>query len=113
VLLKQKVADVMAPGDHGSTFAGNPLVCHAACTVFDIIADPGGWLGLALQGAFACCTQLGSGLWAGQGPPHRGRGGQKSVLIARVLPCLTCPLPRTCPACLTLPCFALQTSWRM
>lgn len=40
VLMKQKVADVMLPGDHGSTFAGNPLVCHAACTVFDIIADP-------------------------------------------------------------------------
>lgn len=39
-LLKQKVADVMAPGDHGSTFAGNPLVCHTACTVFDIVADP-------------------------------------------------------------------------
>ena len=42
VLLKEHVAAVMAPGDHGSTFAGNPLVCHAACTVFDIISDPGG-----------------------------------------------------------------------
>ena len=41
VLLKEHVATVMAPGDHGSTFAGNPLVCHAACTVFDIIAEPG------------------------------------------------------------------------
>ncbi|KAI3423888.1 hypothetical protein D9Q98_009722 [Chlorella vulgaris] len=40
VLLREKVAEVMAPGDHGSTFAGNPLVCHAACTVFDIISDP-------------------------------------------------------------------------
>ena len=40
VLMKQKVADVMVPGDHGSTFAGNPLVCSAACTVFDIINDP-------------------------------------------------------------------------
>ncbi|PNH09779.1 Acetylornithine aminotransferase, chloroplastic/mitochondrial [Tetrabaena socialis] len=40
VLLKQHVADVMKPGDHGSTFAGNPLVCHVACTVFDIINAP-------------------------------------------------------------------------
>ncbi|GFR42253.1 hypothetical protein Agub_g3148 [Astrephomene gubernaculifera] len=40
VLLKQHVADAMKPGDHGSTFAGNPLVCHVACTVFDIINDP-------------------------------------------------------------------------
>lgn len=42
VLLREHVAAVMAPGDHGSTFAGNPLVCHAACAVFDIISDPGG-----------------------------------------------------------------------
>lgn len=41
VLMTQEVADVMKPGDHGSTFAGNPLVCHAACTVFDIINAPG------------------------------------------------------------------------
>lgn len=39
VLMKQHVADAMKPGDHGSTFAGNPLVCHTACTVFDIIHD--------------------------------------------------------------------------
>lgn len=26
VLMKQRVADVMQPGDHGSTFAGGPLV---------------------------------------------------------------------------------------
>jgi adenosylmethionine-8-amino-7-oxononanoate aminotransferase len=41
VLLKQHVADAMAPGDHGSTFAGNPLVCAAAVATFDIIADTG------------------------------------------------------------------------
>ena len=40
VLVKQHVADVMLPGDHGSTFAGNPLVCHAANAVVDVISDP-------------------------------------------------------------------------
>ncbi len=39
-LVKQRVADAMAPGDHGSTFAGNPLVTAAADTVLDIIAQP-------------------------------------------------------------------------
>ena len=38
--MKQHVADVMSPGDHGSTFAGNPLVCAAANATFDIIAEP-------------------------------------------------------------------------
>ena len=40
VVMKQHVADAMSPGDHGSTFAGNPLVCHAACAVFDVINEP-------------------------------------------------------------------------
>eukprot|EP00200_Dunaliella_tertiolecta_P010522 CAMPEP_0202368366 /NCGR_PEP_ID=MMETSP1127-20130417/482_1 /ASSEMBLY_ACC=CAM_ASM_000462 /TAXON_ID=3047 /ORGANISM="Dunaliella tertiolecta, Strain CCMP1320" /LENGTH=470 /DNA_ID=CAMNT_0048963775 /DNA_START=18 /DNA_END=1430 /DNA_ORIENTATION=+ len=40
VLMKQHVADAMKPGDHGSTFAGNPMVCNAACAVFDIISQP-------------------------------------------------------------------------
>ena len=30
----------MKPGDHGSTFAGSPLVTRAAGTVFDIIRQP-------------------------------------------------------------------------
>ena len=38
-VLTQAVADCMAPGDHGSTFAGNPLVCAAAEATFDIIND--------------------------------------------------------------------------
>ena len=40
VLVSQRVADAMAPGDHGSTFAGNPLVCAAGVAVFDAVADP-------------------------------------------------------------------------
>lgn len=39
VLLKEKVASCINPGDHGSTFAGAPLVCAAANYTFDRIAD--------------------------------------------------------------------------
>jgi acetylornithine/succinyldiaminopimelate/putrescine aminotransferase len=30
----------MVPGDHGSTFAGGPLVCHAAQYVVDRVRQP-------------------------------------------------------------------------
>ena len=40
VLMKDKVASVMAPGDHGSTFAGGPLVCAVANEVFDRVSNP-------------------------------------------------------------------------
>ena len=40
VMMKQKVADVMVPGDHGSTFAGGPLVCAVANEVFDRVTKP-------------------------------------------------------------------------
>lgn len=36
-LASEKVAAVFAPGDHGSTFGGNPLACAAANAILDII----------------------------------------------------------------------------
>jgi acetylornithine/N-succinyldiaminopimelate aminotransferase len=36
----ERLADVFAPGDHGSTFAGGPLVAAAANAAFDVLADP-------------------------------------------------------------------------
>ena len=39
-LATNKVAAAMQPGDHGSTFAGGPLVTAAANHVFDRINDP-------------------------------------------------------------------------
>lgn len=39
-LVTQKVADVMKPGDHASTFAAGPLVCAAANVVFDQVSQP-------------------------------------------------------------------------
>jgi acetylornithine/succinyldiaminopimelate/putrescine aminotransferase len=32
-------ADTFAPGDHGSTFAGGPLVCAAALAALDVLLD--------------------------------------------------------------------------
>ena len=35
-----RLADVLAPGDHGSTFAGGPVQAAAAHAVLDVIDDP-------------------------------------------------------------------------
>jgi acetylornithine/N-succinyldiaminopimelate aminotransferase len=40
ILVRQKVADVMQKGDHGSTFAGGPFVTHVAAHVVQRVADP-------------------------------------------------------------------------
>ncbi len=34
-------AEVFAPGDHGSTFPGGPVICAAAHAVLDVLADEG------------------------------------------------------------------------
>jgi acetylornithine/N-succinyldiaminopimelate aminotransferase len=34
------LADVLEPGDHGSTFAGGPLIATAALAVLDVVDDP-------------------------------------------------------------------------
>jgi acetylornithine/N-succinyldiaminopimelate aminotransferase len=36
-----RLADVFAPGDHGSTFAGGPTIAAAALAALDVIEDPG------------------------------------------------------------------------
>ena len=39
-LVTEEVAQVMAPGDHGSTFAANSLITALACVVFDRVSAP-------------------------------------------------------------------------
>ncbi len=41
-------ADVFEPGDHGSTFGGNPLACAVAATVLDVV-DRDGLVGHAAE----------------------------------------------------------------
>jgi len=40
LLISPRYSDVFAPGDHGSTFAGGPLVAAAAHAALDVIDDP-------------------------------------------------------------------------
>lgn len=40
VLVTERVSAAIKPGDHGSTFAGSPLVCNAAIAVLDKISNP-------------------------------------------------------------------------
>ncbi len=40
VLSSDKAAHVLQPGDHGTTFGGNPLAASAAKTVLDIVDQP-------------------------------------------------------------------------
>jgi acetylornithine/N-succinyldiaminopimelate aminotransferase len=66
----ERLADVLAPGDHGTTFGGGPVVCAAALAVLEILEDPA---------LLARVGELGARLAAGlERLPHvrsvRGRG---------------------------------------
>lgn len=41
VITGKKCKDTFQPGNHGSTFGGNPLSCQAASTVLSIVCQPG------------------------------------------------------------------------
>jgi acetylornithine/N-succinyldiaminopimelate aminotransferase len=40
LITSDRLADVFQPGDHGSTFAGGPVVCSAALVALEICSDP-------------------------------------------------------------------------
>lgn len=65
-----RLADVFAPGDHGSTFAGGPVIAAAALAALEIVEDPA---------LLARVLELGARLATGlEALPHvvavRGRG---------------------------------------
>lgn len=52
VLLTQRVAESIVPGDHGSTFAANPVICAVAQVVLRRISDPGFLAGVQARGRY-------------------------------------------------------------
>jgi len=76
LLVRDGVARAIGPGDHGSTFGGNPVACAAACAVVEAIDDE------LLANVVARGDQLASGLAGVAGVREvRGRG----LLLAGVL----------------------------
>jgi predicted acetylornithine/succinylornithine family transaminase len=73
VLLKSAVAERIRPGDHGTTFGGNPVAVAAGLAVLDRLEKPG-----FLEGVRAIAARLRTGLesLSGTGPflDVRGRG---------------------------------------
>ena len=66
----ERLADTFQPGDHGSTFAGGPLVAAAANAAFDVLEDPALLASVRLLG-----ERLRAGLEALPGTASvRGRG---------------------------------------
>jgi len=51
-LMTQRVADVLQPGDHASTFAANPVVCAASEVVLGKISAPGFLEGVRESGRY-------------------------------------------------------------
>ena len=54
ILMTEEVASAVNYGEHGSTFGGGPLVCHAANVVFDRIARPECLAAVAANGEYLC-----------------------------------------------------------
>ena len=52
ILMTEDVAASVGYGEHGSTFAGGPLICRAANVVFDRIAQPAFLAAVAANGAY-------------------------------------------------------------
>jgi acetylornithine/N-succinyldiaminopimelate aminotransferase len=76
LLVRDGVAEAIGPGDHGSTFGGNPVACAAACAVVEAIDEP------LLENVTARGAQLAAGL-AGLGGVREVRG--RGLLLAGVL----------------------------
>ena len=96
-----RAADLLQPGDHGSTFGGNPVVCAAALAVIDVIESEG-LIAQAADGRRAACRPAcrragrrsltgvrGQRAVARDDPGRAGRRGSRARVSRRRLPAST------------------------
>ena len=89
LLVREGTADAIGPGDHGSTFGGNPVASAAACAVVEAIDDA------LLENVAARGAQLSAGLAKLPGVREvRGRG----LLLAGLLDRDASPVVDECRA---------------
>lgn len=69
-LARGAAADLMQPGNHGSTFGGNPLVCAAAIAVIDTIES---------EGLCARATELGHRIIEGMKQNLKGNNNIREI----------------------------------
>jgi predicted acetylornithine/succinylornithine family transaminase len=90
-MLARESAAAFSPGDHGSTFGGNPLACAAALAVLEVISGE-----RLAERAVAMGAVLAAGLLAlvdgGLAKAVRGRG----LLLALELNCEAAPVVDAC-----------------
>ncbi len=69
-----RLADVLRPGDHGSTFAGGPVACVAALTALELCSD---------QSLLGSVVRLGAALAAGlERLPYAGAVRGRGLMLA-------------------------------
>ena len=87
LLVREGVAEAIGPGDHGSTFGGNPVACAAACAVVEAIDEPllenvaarGAQLAAGLAGLAGVREVRGRGFCWRRARPRRRRGGRRGA----------------------------------
>jgi acetylornithine/N-succinyldiaminopimelate aminotransferase len=82
VLATEKLAAVMTPGTHASTFGGNPLATAAACAVMEMLE---GGLIEQVQRAGARLSERLSGLKSTRIAGERGQGLLRALLLSEDL----------------------------
>ena len=88
ILTNRKLADVLQPGKHASTFGGTPLACAAALATLQVITDEG-----LLQNAMLMGQRLQQGLQQlVEKYPHLKEVRGKGLMIGLELDCPAKPL---------------------